>query len=178
MSIPELHSPRITSRPAASLLWLGIMIVSGWIAFIAFLTWTSSNPVTLNQLQVLQSDLVVIGQVPVNTQSSQPVYVIEPVPNEPWPIPDRKSIHVANLPGTAALPGRVYLFPLTREETGRRDSGIPRFLVTPSHLPDGDPLVYPDSPQVRKRLAELLKKKALVKPAFTVPRPTPPTARD
>jgi len=178
MSSPELHSPRIASRPAASLLWVGVMSVSGWIALIAFLTLTSSNPVTLNQLQILQSDLVVIGQVPAKAQSSQPVYVIEPVPNESWPIPDRKSIHIANLPKTAAQPGQIYLFPLTREEKEPHDSSIPRFLVTPSHLPNGAPLIYPDSPEVRQQLAELLKKKSLVKPAFTVPQPTLPTARD
>lgn len=169
-SLEAAESERAAAPPRAPF-WISILIVVVWVGTVAALTWTSANPVTLNQQQILNSDLVVVGKV---VDDPAPRYVIEPVDHQPWPLTERRPIGVSNLPGTEAHAGQTYIFPLTRHA---EDQGVPMhgdYFVTPSHLPNAAPLIYPATPAALKQLEQIL----MEPPSPAARPPRVPVARD
>jgi len=149
---PVTAAPTAKKLPAGPL-WVGLGVLSLWCGFIAALTFLTSYPITLNWKQVSISDVVLEGQLSADGSS------VEPIPGKPWPFETQTPVVVSNLAETSARAGKAYLFPLTRKQRGR-----PGYFVTPSQLPNGEPLVYPVTDE---SLAQLQK----IDPTW--PHPTP-----
>lgn len=57
---PETDSPA-SRRPRVRLVVFSV-IVAGWVAWLGWLTLTTANPPVINRVQVLASDLVLVGK--------------------------------------------------------------------------------------------------------------------
>jgi len=171
MTAPAVESATPAIRPPAWLFWFAVGVLSIWLGLVAWLTWTSSNPVTLNRQQIFASDVLLVGRV-----SSQ--HVVEPVEDQPWPLADRSPIKIVNLSRTHARPGRVFLFPLRFVLNRIGTKPKVEYMVTPSELPSHEPLVYPATPETMDQLRQILQepRTSLSRKAVTLPRS--PTARD
>lgn len=170
-AVPPAPAPVV--RPPAWAFWCGLLLTAAWLALIAWLTWTSSNPVTLNRRQIHDSDVVLVGQV----AKGEPL--VEPVPDQPWPLSDKKPIRIANLSETRAQTGHRYLFPLKRAIPQRAGAETETFLVTPSTLPNSEPLIYPAGPEAMSQLKQILQepRPSAIRRKAALP-PRQPAARD
>jgi hypothetical protein len=118
-----------------------------WVGFLAVLTLTTANPVTLNRAQLEASTKVTLATV-VGEKT------IAPVKNGNESPAELEDIQVLNLPQTGARIGQSYLFPLIPAKLlGEAAEGD--FLVTPTLLPNQTPLIYPDSPETTQQLEQL-----------------------
>ncbi|WP_437187348.1 hypothetical protein SH668x_000739 [Planctomicrobium sp. SH668] len=170
-AVSELDFSRARKRPSP--LCTAVAIAAGWILALAVLTWFTSNPVTLNFHQIIDSKYVVVGKVIEEKHDGVSRLLVEPVDGARWTIESREPIVVRNLKETRVVVGETYLFPLSQVE----DPGIPmhgNYYVTPSLLPNGEPLVYPASEESLKQLDEIL-----AQPRSEVPsEPIAPAPRD
>lgn len=138
---PTVQLPPLPrNRPAmiaALSLWLSCL--AGLVALAAL----SSNPVTLNLKQINDSTVIVSGQVADSSQGT--VAVSNVVAGEL----DRTQIEVDNLNRLSDIKeGQSYIFPLRKKNGGFEVANIPS-------LPPR-PVIYPDTPEVQQKLAEIL----------------------
>lgn len=130
-------------RPPAVVVRAALLVAVIWLAALAVLAVWTSNPVTLNRRQVLQSlqQGVVVRARVVDLKTGRCETI------EQWPagiVGD--SFDVANLQDTEAQSGQSYLLPLLRTDQG--------YVVAPT--PGGQPLIYPDTSMALAQLKELL----------------------
>lgn len=121
---------------AIGLLWVGALIA---------LVAVTSNPVTLNRLQIAESQFVVTARVLDVSAGTVEV-------SHEWRQgagPADAEIVLDNLKQTEARNGREFLIPVSREPGGR-------LVVTATRLPNARPLVYPSTPEARTALTELM----------------------
>jgi hypothetical protein len=145
---------------------LTFLIASAWIAFLVVLTLISANPVTLNREQILESTLVIAGEV-----EDLPAGKVSVLPDAD--ILMDQTIVIRNLQDTPARPGERYLFPLQPVFTrGLPERGV--FQATPSRLPDRAPLIYPDG-EIALRQLQAIRASA---PPADEPPPRRPMPRD
>jgi hypothetical protein len=143
---PQVEKNISARRPPRGPLLLAALLALGWITFLAILTWKTANPVTLNLLQIQQSDVVLAGKV-----TGQ--YTIEKTDLQPWPLSE-KEVSINNLPEAGAKLGQVYLFALQHHS----GEGVPAhggYRITPTHLPDGAPLIYPATSEALAQLKRI-----------------------
>ncbi|SFH61132.1 hypothetical protein SAMN05421753_101431 [Planctomicrobium piriforme] len=122
-----------------------------WIAGLGALTWLTANPVTLNWMQFQESDVVAVGKV------TGPKTIAKTEQGE-WPFPDRTEITVVNLPETGAKTSQTYLFALTQAVSEKTNPGATlagEFFVTPTHLPNEAPLIYPATQEAFEQLKDI-----------------------
>lgn len=144
---PDVPLPVAVSSPRSRTpLYLVLLLAAAWICGLALLTWTSSNPITVNSKQIADSAIVVVGRIADLRRGRVTEVTLRrgalSIPSE---------IHVSNLPETGARQGGTYILPLVRAQA---DNGLDTsdFRVTPSHLPGGIPLVYPATPEALRQL--------------------------
>jgi hypothetical protein len=124
-------------------LLLAALLALGWIAFLAILTWVTANPVTLNLLQIRQSDVVLVGKV-------TGTHTISRTDDRLWPLAGSE-ITVTNLPEAKPEIGQSYLFALQQRD-GSAGSHDGPYQITPTHLPNRAPLIYPATPEALAQL--------------------------
>ncbi len=141
---PESQSGR---KPSRFGLVIATFVAVCWVLCIATLALLTSNEVTLNRLQILESTWVVNGRV------SGPNKLAKTEIGD-WPFKDQNEITVANLPQTGAIAGRTYLVPLIPLfRSGSPVEGL--YVVTPTHLPNALPLIYPSGKDADQQLQEI-----------------------
>jgi hypothetical protein len=126
-----------------SVLIVALAISAAWILGLGILALVSANPVTINQKQIRESDLIVTASRKAQ-ESSTLVVTREWVHDE-----DLGTITVVNLEDAKMPMGQEFLVPIQRLAKGR-------FQVTPTSLPDKAPLVYPATPEAESQLQSLL----------------------
>ena len=148
-------SPR--SKPPAVYFWCGFALLVCWMALIGWLTITRSNPVTLNPRQLSDSDVIVVGRVVSTGTANSTSGIVEPAPDQPWPLPGSDSIRIINLAETGAQVGEIYLLPLVHMKShAEKSSSQTDFAVTPTQLPDGESLIYRASPEAFRQYKEIV----------------------
>lgn len=144
---PETSPTESTPGASSALPWrqigLAVFVLAGiWYVALISLAALTGNPVTINQLQIRQSDLVVSGTVDENGVVSHiNVHKVRGMMPE-------GEIRIANF----EWPPGSYILPLKREGGGLE--------VTRSELPDKPPLIYPANDESIEQLLEILKKDA------------------
>jgi hypothetical protein len=132
-----------TRRSARPLLAVAAIVAGTWWVALAVLAVFTSNPVTLNRVQILSADYLASGTV-VDLSAGE--ISIE----KEWKQRGLAGrIHVDNLPPTGARQGRAYLLPLEK-------IGVGGFRVAPTKLPGQAPLIYPATGEAFKQLSALL----------------------
>jgi hypothetical protein len=118
-------------------------IAAAWLAAIVTLAVTTANPITLNRVQIEDSDLVVTARILPGKPTTAQV-------EREWKIGAKlETITVENIGKTPARPGKLYLIPLSR-----RMGDV--YIVTPTRLPGKSPLVYPAVPDATRQLEAIL----------------------
>lgn len=145
-----------TETKATSVLgWAALCLGSVWIGSLLLMVIATSNPVTVNRVQLDESLAVVSARV-ISIDPSE-VEVLEVLVGQL----DEKKIVIRNLPKTPAQAGQTYFLPII--PAIQRDGLIEHvFEVTPSPLPDpiartprGLPIIYPATDVARAQLQEL-----------------------
>ena len=135
-------------------LFAGLLLGGVWLTGLAVLAWQTANPVTLNREQIRRSRWVVVGTLDTKTK----LLKIE----KEWQSNERfkkPGVSITNLDATRLRPGQRYIVPLQRDS---RDtySAPTGWEVTPTLLPNKEPLVYPatdDALAQLKRIQQELK---------------------
>lgn len=133
---------------ASSRRWPIVLIFAvalGWWTILAALALFSANPITINREQIQRADFVVTATVVDKTAG------VVHVEKEWKSAADFHKLTVKNLEDTLADSDATWLIPLTRSPDGH-------FQVPASRLPNGEPLVYPATPEATKQLADILKR--------------------
>ena len=136
------EAQQIDHRFALRRWWRAVIVTLFWLLALAILAVWTANPVTLNRVQILEADAVLkvavedwaTGRMRVDKSWKQPI--------------DDKQIQITELPRDSQLAGTVLLIPITHQRG--------RWIVTPSLLPNGAPLVYPATPESERQLQSLL----------------------
>jgi hypothetical protein len=128
---------------------LAALILAGlWIVGLVVLAAISANPVTINQMQIRDSDLIVTARRGAEGSSTL-VITKEWIHGE-----ELETITVTNLERTNIVPGEEFLVPLKRMAKGR-------FQVTPTSPALKEvPLIYPATPESKSQLQSLLESRA------------------
>lgn len=134
---PSTAAPPATARRAAVAL-----IAVAWCAGLTWLVLTTSNPVTLNRLQILEADEVVTATI--EDRDSGRCRIIRQWTGEAL----RKEIVVDGLSKTAAQSQGEWILPLV--ELGEE------LQIVPSRLPSRARLVYPATPEAVAQLETIL----------------------
>lgn len=128
-----------------------LLLASGavvlWFGFLAVLTVTTANPVTVNRHQLLSSDSVVVGEFDVSSLrgSTATLRVHETLAGHEV----ASTLAVAGVERARIAGGGTYVIPL-------RGSG-PDYRVTPAPAAFKEaPLVYPATDDVRRIVEEIL----------------------
>jgi hypothetical protein len=128
---------------AKRLLIVAGLLAGSWWASLAAMALLTSNPVTLNRLQIRESQLVVSGTVQDLAKGTVTV-------EQEWKVAtNAKTLSVSNLAQTAAREGETYLLPLSRNDAES-------YRITPALLPNGGLLIYPAVPEALEQLRTLL----------------------
>ncbi len=147
---PNLQSPSQPAKQTNRRLLLAIFLIAlGWIGFILFMVIWYSNPVTLNELQILSSTQIAAGRVigPHTITRDEAAGV--------WPFEGRDQIEIVNLAATPAKQGETYVFPLIPFlQDGRPVEGA--YEITPTRLPGELPLIYPTGEETTRQLKKIL----------------------
>lgn len=153
---PEADSPA-SRRPRVRLIVFAMLVV-GWAAWLAWLTLTTANPPVINRVQVLSSDLVLVGKwedraagrLNVSRELKHGeltgIITIQAVPLVPkisgpdgeWIVPVRRI-----RTGYAVTSGKF-----ANRPAGKQPAAAPEIDVKPQ--------VYPATPDVFEQLAEVL----------------------
>lgn len=144
---PESRSRFRPSRAIAT----GVGVI--WLSVLVWLVASSANPVTVNRAQVAiaaAQGAVVSGTVVDESAGRvQIVEVLSQGADAGEPVTQGAEISIGDLSRSGSCKnGQRYLFPL-----GRRGSA---FAVMPTNLPGGTPLVYPDTEDARRQVADVL----------------------
>lgn len=156
-------APVAAPRRRTAIFWMALLIALGWLATLAWLTWTTANPVTLNRQQIFRSDYVLAAKV-LQLKPGRVQRVSDP---DLWLLDAPAELTVAELSAAGAQVGQVYLIPLSRTPDGRWE-------VTPTRLPNGQPLIYLATPESQAQLQAL---RAEQRPQFGAA-PSVPTLLD
>ncbi|QDT36391.1 hypothetical protein [Stratiformator vulcanicus] len=115
-------------RVIAFVICLAIALV--WWVFLVTIAIRTANPITLNVMQLRNSDAVLVGEITSKDEVRvETVIVGDPISTE--------TIRVLNLPEVSAPTQSTYLLPLQLAAGGG-------YRVTPTRLPNGLPLIYPE----------------------------------
>ena len=138
---PADSNPATSSELPWKQIGLAVFVLAGiWYIALISLAALTGNPVTINQLQIRQSDLVVSGTVDENGVVSHiNVHKVRGMMPE-------GEIRISNF----EWPPGNYILPLKRER-GQLE-------VTRSELPDKPPLIYPANDESIVQLLQILKK--------------------
>ncbi len=122
---------------------LAASLVGLWVLGLGLLSFLTANPVTLNRDQILESTNVLTAVV-------EDIEVGRVRVEKSWKgaIADEQ-LTLSNLPETKPVARQRLLIPVTFTR--------PQWLVTPSKLPRGPPLVYPATEESERQLRHLLK---------------------
>ncbi len=136
------EAQQVDHRIALRRWWRAVIVALFWLLALAILAVWTGNPVTLNRMQILESDAVL--KVTVEDWSAGRMHV-----NKCWKQPiTEEQIQITELPRDSQPTGTLLLIPVTRQRG--------EWLVTPSRLPNGLPLVYPATPESERQVQSLL----------------------
>ncbi len=126
-----------------TILIVALAVTVVWILGLVVLAVLTANPVTINERQIRQSDLIVTASR--NTDKSSTLIVTK----EWFRGEDLGTITVTNLADTNMPIGQEFLVPLQR---------LPkeRFQVTSALALMNAPLIYPATPEAERQLQSLL----------------------
>ncbi len=145
--------PQFTPKLSRQILYCCVAITLVWMLALISLAVTTANPVTLNQLQILQADYVVAATI-VDLKSGRVKVQSEFKQNAPL-----EAIRIANLETARARAGESYLIPISKSavpfNAGKLDE---TYRVTPTQLPTHLPLIYPHTPAAEQQLRAILAK--------------------
>jgi hypothetical protein len=134
----------LSKRKRSWLLYLSIGLTLLWVAGLFTLALRTANPVTLNSKQLYESTYIVSAVLTSDLDADIEVQK-EWTRNASLP-----AIRVDNLKDVGFEPGVRHLVPLS-------PSYGDAYRVTPTPLPDGKPLVYPQTDGAVEQLEALLK---------------------
>lgn len=145
-SQPAPASPLAENESAAKPRIFQIALVAAivWILGLVTLAIVSANPVTLNILQIEQSDYVVTA-----TRTGPDANTIE-VSREWKRGEELGTITVTNLDDARMPADGEFLLPLNKLSSGR-------YSITPTALPNKAPLIYPTTEEAMNQLETILK---------------------
>lgn len=131
--------------------WFVLAIGVAWWLTLSWLVVKTANPVTLNRLQVLTADVVVVAEL-VDVASGK-LTVIETYHGEK--LPDSSELYLPELRSAKLKAGDRLLLPLSKNSTS---GGSPAnaFSITPNLIESGKPLFYPANDEAILQLQELL----------------------
>lgn len=136
------EAQRIDQRFALRRWWRAVIVAMFWLFALSVLAVWTANPVTLNRVQILEADEVL--KVLVDDWPAGRMHI-----KKSWKRQiTAEQIQITGLPTDSQSAGTMLLIPVTR----RRD----QWVVTPSPLPNGLPLIYPATPEAERQLQSLL----------------------
>ncbi len=144
---PALPATDANSKPLLPL--IGVLLIGIlWLTGMLWLVLTTSNPVTLNKEQILRANFVIQAKFIEKLKGFDIDQAWPPQPN----LTSISQADIANLKEIKFEADVDYLVPITR--TGDT------YLVTPSRLPSGQPLIYPATAEALTQLKLILKEKS------------------
>jgi hypothetical protein len=134
--------------PRRAVLVAALILAGLWIVGLVVLAAVSANPVTINQKQIRDSDLIVTAKQSTDNPSKL-VVTKEWIQGD-----DLGTIQVTNLEQTRIVPGEEFFVPLKRMAKGR-------FQVTPTPPSLNEaPLIYPATAEAQSQLESILESRA------------------
>ncbi|WP_437205714.1 hypothetical protein [Planctomicrobium sp. SH664] len=119
-------------------------LIVGWLTFLAWVTLTTANPVTINREQMSRATLIIQGRVEdlsKGTVSLQKTFL---------GTPPEKEVAIRFLSRAGAKQGESYIFPLEASDNNR-------FVIVPSRLPGEISLIYPAGEEAEQQTTEFLR---------------------
>ena len=151
-STPTEASPPLPNRHGSKLALPAALVCVVWVLGLAAMVLQTANPLTLNRRQIEVSTMVVQAEVTRLVPGEVRVEKFLLGSGK-----DSQLILVRNLNQTPAQIGQRYLLPLVpvRDVTGTVANGL--YDVTPTGLPENQPLIYPNSDEAMQLFETLLK---------------------
>ena len=134
------------------------LLCAAWVLSLALLVFRTANPLTLNTAQVKFSSWIVEAGV----RQLHPGKV-EVVTSFRGSFEAGAELTILNLDRVPVEVGKHYLLPLVPGVDANNRIIENAYLITPTGLPEQQPLVYPMTEEVRAKLQDLLRESAGVK---------------